>query len=335
MSTAPRRSPAPFRALATAIVVAAPLLWAGDRPSARLSYAKKPNAAVCPEEPGFRALVAARLGYDPFHDDAERAVTVTFTREGAGFRAKLELKDKTNKVVGTRMLSAVDCAELASSTALAVAIAIDPLGGSSPTPSVSASTSGSVSTEPSVSATAPELVVVPAVAPSASTAPPDTFPTVSLGAFAAFGAGPELALGLSAAVGFRTRSWSIAVEGRVDDETRRRGPEGGQVASSILSGALVPCLHHDLLMGCALLAYGSLRGVGTGVTEARTDQTPWGAAGLRLGIEVTLFGPFALRTHADALATLTRTTLRVAGVDAWRSPPFQFLAGLALVGHFR
>lgn len=325
------RSPAPFRTLVLAILAAAPLVWAKERPSARLTYAKKPNAAVCPDEPGFRALIAARLGYDPFRDDADRTVTVTFSREGGSYRAKLELKD--GNAVGTRMLSAGDCAELASSTALAVAIAIDPLGGSAPEPSVSAPASASASATASAP---PVITVVPTVAPSASTPPPpDTYPTVSLGTFVAFGAGPQLTGGLTAGVGVRTPSFSVGVEGRVDAETSKVGPEGGTVSASILSGALVPCLHHELLMGCALIAYGAMRGTGSAVTEARSDQTPWGAVGLRLGIEAALFGPVALRAHVDALAALTRTTLRVQGVDAWRSPPFQLLGGLELIGRFR
>lgn len=327
------RSPAPFRTLVLAILAAAPFVWAKDRPSARLTYGKKPNAAVCPDEPGFRALIAARLGYDPFRDEAERTVTVTFSREGATYRAKLELKE--GNAVGTRVLTAADCTELASSTALAVAIAIDPLGGSAAEPSASASASVSASAITSASAQ-PAVTVAPTVAPSASAPPPpDTYPIVSLGGFAAFGAGPELTGGLSAAIGLRTPSFSIAVEGRADAEASKAGPEGGRVSSSILSGAVVPCLHHELLMGCALVAYGSLRGTGSAVSEARTDQTPWGALGLRLGVEATLLGPFALRAHADALATLTRTTLRVQGVDAWRTPPFQLLTGLSLVGRFR
>jgi len=334
----PPRSPfALLRGLVIALLATAPFAWAGaDRPSARLSFAKKSGAAVCPEESGFRALVAARLGYDPFREDAGRTVSVTFLREGGTLRARLEMKDGAGKVVGTRVLAGAECGELANSTALAVAIAIDPLGGSG---APSASVSPSVSTPASVSASAPVASAVPSAAPvpsSTATAPlPETFPTVSLGGFGAFGAGPQLNGGLTASAGVRTPSFSLAVEGRVDAETGKPGPDGGRVSSSILAGALVPCLHHELLMGCALVAYGSLRGSGAGVTEARSDQSPWAALGVRLGMEALFLGPFALRAHVDWLAPLTRTTLRVQGTDAWTTPAFQFLAGLAVVGHFR
>lgn len=317
--------------LAFAIVVIAPLVWAADRPSARLSYAKKPNAAVCPDEEGFRARIAARLGYDPFRDDADRTVVVTFSREGGSFRAKLELKEGGK--VGTRVLSAADCNELASSTALAVAIAIDPLGGApAPSASASVSSSSSATAAPKTSTTVVATASAPPPPPPAS---PETYPTVTLGAIGVYGAGPELAAGLTAGVGLHTPSFSLGIEGRVDAETSKPGPAGGRVSASILSGSLVPCLHHEVLLGCLLVGYGSLRGSGSGVTDARSERSPWGAVGVRLGIEGALFGPIAFRAHADALAVLTRTTLRVQGVDAWSSPPFQFLGGIALVGRFR
>lgn len=318
--------------LAFAVVVIAPLVWAADRPSARLSYAKKPNAAVCPDEEGFRARIAGRLGYDPFRDDADRTVVVTFSREGGTYRAKLELKEGGK--VGTRVLTAADCNELASSTALAVAIAIDPLGGAPAAPSASSAPSASASVAPKASSSAaPTVIVKPTPLPPPSS--PDTYPTVTLGAIGVYGGGPELAGGLTAGVGLHLPSFSLGIEGRVDAETSKPGPKGGRVSASILSGALVPCMHHEVLLGCLLLEYGSLRGNGSGVTDARSDRSPWGALGVRLGIEASLFGPIAFRVHADALAALTRTTLQVQGVDAWSSPPFQFLGGLAVVGRFR
>ncbi|MBI2392148.1 MAG: hypothetical protein HYV09_21340 [Deltaproteobacteria bacterium] len=324
---------------AGAVASLASMGGAADRPGAKLVYARKAGAAACPDETGFRALVAARLGYDPFRDDGERTVVVTFVREGGALRAKLELRDAAGKPAGARALSGAECAELAGSTALAVAIAIDPLGGAGGKPSASppdASESSSVaSVAPSVSVTAPPEPS-PAIAPVASSAPlPATFATAALGGFVAFGEGPQMTGGLTAAVGLRTSKLSFSIEGRVDAETSRPGPAGGEVSASILAGSFVPCLHHELLLGCAIVSYGALRGAGAGVSEARSDRSPWGAVGARLGIEATIVGPLALRAYADALAVLTRTTLRVQGADAWTTPPLTFLGAVALVGHFR
>lgn len=309
-----------------------------DRPMAKLVYARKSGTAACPDEDGFRALVAARLGYDPFEGapPEERTVVVTFAREGGALRANLELRDGAGKPAGTRALSGTQCVELAASTALAVAIAIDPLGGAGK-PTASAQTASAPSASASAPASAP--VVVPPevpVAPVASSAPlPATFATAALGGFVAFGEGPQMTGGLAASIGLRTPTSSFSVEGRVGAETSKPGPAGGEVSASILSGSFVPCLHHDLLLGCAVVSYGALRGAGAGVSEARSDRSPWAAVGARLGIEATIVGPLALRGYVDALAVLTRTTLRVQGADAWTTPPMSFVGAVALVGHFR
>jgi hypothetical protein len=129
---------APISSLLACCLVAAGLVMAGERPDAKLSYVRKGAATICPDEPLMRQLVAARLGYDPFRDQSQRAIAVTITRDPKGFRAVLELRDDTGKVVGTRTLSSTssDCNELASAIALALTIAIDPLGEA---PSASAS----------------------------------------------------------------------------------------------------------------------------------------------------------------------------------------------------
>ena len=55
---------------------------AADRPTARLTYTRKAGSTICPDEPLMRQLVAARLGYDPFRDDADRTVVVTISTRG-------------------------------------------------------------------------------------------------------------------------------------------------------------------------------------------------------------------------------------------------------------
>jgi len=239
------------------------------------------------------------------------------------------------QVVGTRTLtsSAADCNELASSIALALTIAIDPLGGA-PSASASAPPSATASAPPRPEVTsAPVVPPTPSVAPSP---PPRTlWPFAALGGIAAINAAPQLTFGLTTTFGLHAERYSIAIEGRVDAEVSARGPAGGDVRTSILAGALVPCLHRDVLMVCGIAAYGALRGVGSGVQEARDDRSPWAALGARLGLEATIYGPIAFRAHADALALLTRTTLRVQGEEAWTTKPFSILLGLGLVAHFR
>ncbi len=325
----------PLFSLFAATLATAGLVLAGDRPDAKLSYVRKAGATICPDEPLMRQLVAARLGYDPFRDDSDRVIAVTITRETKGFRAILELRDAAGQVLGKRTLtsSAADCNELASSIALALTIAIDPLGGA-PSASVSAPPSATASAPPR-----PEVASVPVAPPAPSVAPPPPprtlWPFAALGGIAAINAAPQLTFGLTTTFGLHAERYSIAIEGRVDAETSKLGTNGGEVRSSILAGALVPCLHQDVLMVCGIAAYGALRGVGGGVPEARDDRSPWAALGARIGLEATIYGPIAFRAHADALALLTRTTLRVQGRDTWTTPGVSILLGLGVVAHFR
>jgi len=323
----------PFPSILALSLALAGVGLAGERPDAKLTYVRKGPATICPDEPLMRQLVAAKLGYDPFRDDAARAIAVTITRDGKGFRAVLELRDDAGKVVGTRALTSTssDCNELAASIALALTIAIDPLGGA---PSMS--TSGSASIEPPPSAPPPAPIPIATSAPAVSSAPPrPLWPFAAVGGLAALGAAPELTFGLSTTFGLRAERYSFAIEGRVDAEAGKRGPNGGDVRSSIIAGSIVPCLHHEVLMACGIAAYGSLRGIGGGIAGARDDRTPWFALGARIGLEGTIVGPVALRAHVDGLALLTRTTLRVQGADAWTTPPFSVLLGLGVVAHFR
>lgn len=328
---------APILSLLASCLAAAGLVMAGERPDAKLTYARKPGATICPDEPLMRQLVAARLGYDPFRDESKRAITVTITREPKGFRAVLELRDAAGSVVGTRTLtsSSSDCNELASSIALALSIAIDPVGDA---PAPSASGSSSATPVPTSAPPIPTISLAPPPAASSSAAPlppKPLWPFAGIGGVAALAAAPDLAFGLTTVFGLRADWYSVAIEGRVDAEASKRAPAGGEVTSSIVAGAIVPCLHRDVLMVCGIAAYGSLRGVGSGVRNARRNESPWSALGARVGLEARVLGPIALRAHADLLAVTTRTTLRIDSTDAWTTPPVSVLLGLGVVAHFQ
>ncbi len=310
------------------------------RPSARLDYVRKGAASVCPDEAGMRAAVTARLGYDPFTADADRTVAVSLTREGATFRAVIEVRDASGAAIGVRKLQSsalhdVDCEELAGSIAIALAVAIDPLG-TGPAPSASASPSSA----PSASSRAQSNPPPPPIPrrPHVEEPAPRARLMATFGVFAAYGAAPDLTAGLTAGVGMRLPTWSLSVEGRADLEARRAGTLGGEVKSSLLLGSLVPCLHHDPFVACVVGSIGAMRGAGAGVDVASTDTTFYAAVGPRVGLEADLAAwggaTFVLRGFVDVLATLVRTTLRIQAVDVWTTPPVAVLAGLALVGRF-
>jgi hypothetical protein len=316
-----------------AFVVSAPLaLAAAERPTAHLRYTKKAGANACPDEPDVRDAVAARLGYDPFRDDAARVIDVTVTRDAKGFHALIEEGTRVRRLDS----QASGCADLASSIAVSLSTAIDPLG--------IGATTASTSTAPSVSASVPTSPSAePTTAPSISSAPSALAPeapselafVATVGGHVAFGAAPDLAFGVTTGFALRWPLFQLGLEGRVDAEARGPGPNGGAVKSSIIGLSIVPCLQTDPLFVCALGTFGALRGAGAGVGVPRKETTFYSAAGARIGVEIPLAGPLKLRPRADLLATITRTTLFVEDAEAWTTPALQGFFGLDLAGVFR
>ena len=66
----------------------------------------------------------------------------------------------------------------------------------------------------------------------------------------------------------------------------------------------------------------------------RRKSTFYAAGGGRLGVEIPLVAPLAFGFHGDLLASLTRTTLRIDGKEAWSSPPLSGLLGVSALGMF-
>jgi hypothetical protein len=129
---------------------------------------------------------------------------------------------------------------------------------------------------------------------------------------------------------------SVDVELRADLPARAES-QGKRVTSGILGGVLAPCLRGDAgavtLEGCAALLVGVLRSEAEKGSPA-SEQSLHVAAGPRVGVVVPLAGPLSLVLQADALVAFTRATLRVDGIDVWRTPLVSGLVGAALEVRF-
>ena len=53
---------------------------AQNTPTAHVDYAVEGNVSHCPSESSFHNAISARLGYDPFHDDAPMSIVATIAR---------------------------------------------------------------------------------------------------------------------------------------------------------------------------------------------------------------------------------------------------------------
>jgi hypothetical protein len=156
----------------------------------------------------------------------------------------------------------------------------------------------------------------------------------SVGIITSLGTAPRATFGLTAQAGVRRGPVSLAIEARDDLPVSASTHGASGVTTALLQAALVPCLHHLFVSGCALASAGAMRGWGFGVDRPLSQTTPWAAAGGRIAIELEVATQVLVRVHLDVLATLTPTTLLLNGAPAWVSPPVSGALGVALAGNF-
>jgi hypothetical protein len=324
--------------------------------SARLVYARAPEASSCPDESALRSAVAARLGYDPFFPWAKQTVVVQVWRENRQFKARLQLVDAAGLAHGTRSLASGQpaCAELFDAAALAISIAMDSLPKDEPPPAsakdsananANANDSANASTNDSANAStnANDSAPIPApVAASALEVTPSPLPArparrVDLGVdvLGAAGVEPGPTVGGAVFVDLRTREASVSVEGRVDAPASAASTSSaGRVSAWSVQAALVPCARYGDASFCAVAVLGQLRAVSTGITDPRSDEGLFVAAGARVGFDWPLSERLSLRTHLDATVDLLRAHMQIGGKPAWTAPPFAGAAAAGLAAHF-
>jgi hypothetical protein len=321
--------------------------WATEPTNARhaavrLVYVRGPGADQCPEPEALRAAVAARLGYEPFRDDAMVTVSATLSRRDSVTRAVIELRDGTGEVTGRREISSKesDCSELAAAAALAISIAVDPKSASRPTSPPVAGTPPSVSDPlPSLPANGAKALPPPDTPPRRPA--PDAVRSVrilgraGLGVLGAFGAAPAPALGFSFFGGARRGALSVDLEGRGDLPAGEAIAASTTLTAKLFLGTLAPCFHLRALLGCGLVAGGALIGSSDRATApTRMGATPFVALGGRAGVEKGLVAGLAGRLTVDLLGTVTRITLDVRGSGSWRTPPVTAALGAGVLWSF-
>jgi hypothetical protein len=328
---------APTSTLGAAFVGMAALLAARQAHaggSARLVYARAPEASSCPDESALRSAVAARLGYDPFFPWAKQTVVVQVWRENRRYRARLQLVDEQGLAHGTRTLASEQssCAELFDAAALAISIAMDALPKEEPAPTPEPEPAPAPTPE-----AAPAPVPPPAPTPEPAPAPPPALGIdLGLDALGIVGVEPGPALGGAAFVGLRGRVLSASLEAGADapsSTTSRVGP--GRVHAWALRAALVPCVRFGDASLCAVGVLGELYARSTGITDPRSDSALLVAAGARVGFDWPLSERFSLRTHLDATMDLRRARLQIGGGDAWTAPLIAAAAAAGVAAHFQ
>lgn len=308
---------------------------ADDALQIRLEYDRDPGAERCPDAMELELGVMARLGRDPFADDAGITVSCWIQVDGAGLRAVIDVGRAGRVLTSPRR----DCVELAAAVELAIVLVIEPYA-DVPAPPVTRLPAAAPS--PMAQLRLPEpadpsLGRLPAGnvrrrAPARVDGAPLVV-HIGMSAFAAVWVAPDLAPGVSIEGGVRHRDLSLSLEGRADLPASTP-TMGGSVSASLLLASVVPCGHRGGLALCGLVSVGALRSAGRDLQMPREATTPYFGVGARVAWEIPLGPRLSARVHADMVTSLVATTLRVGGVDVWTTPFLGATTGLGVVGTF-
>ncbi|MFT3707158.1 MAG: hypothetical protein QM817_05760 [Archangium sp.] len=288
----------------------------GAQPTARLEYT--PTVATCPPEDVLRGLVAAKLGYDPFRPEAPMRIAVSFAESSDSLSSSVRITSAEGQTAERTLKSAPgDCAELSASTALTIAIAIDPL---LPT---------RVERRPMIGEPQPERIPEPVPGPT-----PETRPALNVAidaeALLGIGQAPEVGIGGALRVWLLGQSLAGAIEVR-GDAPSSIPISGGRVGSSLFAAEASGCYRWKSLAACVLLGGGAVRAFGDGFAGNNVKWVPWVAAGARVGVQVPLGKtPLYFEAHADAVFQFVRSALLVGDEEAWRMPLIGGTAGVGL-----
>lgn len=337
-------------ALVCAVLGSARTASAGPGDATRLDYARSEHAARCPDADVLKAAVAKRLGYDLFFPAARQTISVEITDDKSGaLHARMRLVNDQGIIVGSRELSepSGNCDELVASLALAISIALDPtaaLGGERDAAEaaevIAAPDAAPAEPEPD-QPESPEKVVKNArprvkqpprlVAPATASGPPVT---LRASGFGAWGVAPAVGFGGRVGLGLRFEHFAFVLEGS-EQLTSSRKIDFGSVEASLLAGNLAGCANLDWLAGCGLLRLGSLRTAGREIQDPHAERSLYFSAGLRAEATPALTDRVHLIAGIDWEKTLTPVTLRLYGIDQWKSPLFSLSASLGLELRFR
>lgn len=328
------------RALTASVVLAAAITLsraATATPTAKLVYVRGEGATSCPGEDELRRAVVQRLGYDPFFPVADTTLVAELEkRDPMGFSARVRVIDKEGKVTGTRALqsSSRECGELLRTVALNLSIVVDDLAASLPkSPEPEATPERPPEPVPERAPPPPSASerTAPEVAPAPT--PRTVFPEATITGLGTAGQSPALTLGLGAGLGLRVKDVRVAADfvALLPSE----GSEGAfKARASVASGSLSVCYHLALPYACAKGAVGVLEGGGAGIDAPKSGTAIVASAGLEPGIELVFGEHLVLRAFADVRFALTRPSIAVNGIPAYRTGPAALGLGLQVAVRF-
>lgn len=291
---------------------------------------------------GLRGLIAARLGYDPFVSTGTTAtLVVLIKRSGSGLEGTFRRVDVRGMAyaqsAALRSVS-TDCSELASSLAIEIVIAIDPLRSIR-----NVERARTITWSPSTPETAAPVRSDAARAdgPVASQTRSTEHATFVLGAgpSMSFGSLPRASWGGRALVGVGYARFEANMEGRFDPPVTTAA-KGGEVSTSFVLLTLAPCMKvlrgaQASMLVCAQGSVGALRGTASGFARNREENSWYVSAGARVVAEHFFQrSPFGVRGTLEAQVALRPLRQMVSDEVVWTTPVVSLSLIPTLVGRF-
>lgn len=330
--------------------VALPLLLmmlAAEPARAKLTY--DATGTSCPAREQLVSAVAARLGLDPFADDALVELRVQVRRTGRSLTAHVSQRG-AGGAKRERELSSptLDCSELFRAIELAVALAIDPRAGlvplpppkpepmtapPPPAPAVPEPEPEPVKPQPEPAPEPEVLKPLPAPEPApAPVQPPGPALDWHLGVAPAFSlnTGPGPTFGAVLLAGLHRGYFEANVGGRVELGSSLDA-KPGQVQTQLTLGSLDVCVAVQWVRGCVLADVGALRVTSSGLASPAHTAALYADLGARLAVELPVSRQLVVRPFLDIATPVARATVLVDGAPVWSSPAFSGTLGVALM----
>jgi hypothetical protein len=217
------------------------LLLLAARPTATLDYLAP---AECPDRAALIDRVASRLGFDPFERSGGIRIAARIT-SARGYRGTLAIADPSAPTAGEWEKSAPKnrCAELVEEMALAISLAIDPLGAHRTATPPPTPPPPPAPPPPPPAPPPPTKTATIAIAPEPAV---DTAIALGLEVGPWIGLTPGVAVGVGAGAGYRYARFAIHLRGRIA-AGGRLDLDGRSGASAIaITGAALPCYSPSL-----------------------------------------------------------------------------------------
>jgi hypothetical protein len=306
--------------------------------------------ASCPRADDFKGVVTRRLGFDPFNDDAANRVVVLVSAGEQTLEGRVEWRDANGRWAGDQSFPVRhgDCAELARTMGFALAVQIhllaagwEPDEASKPATAEGDRIDRPTAGEDEVSAPAQASPQPsPPVAPVRDEPEPAVRKDVKAPSAArwtfAVGAGGSLGIGLASSVtplgrlfgGVSRGSMTFELAGELGMPTSTERPDGAGFSQRAILATAAGCGTRGPWSVCVLAKGGLLAVEGESIDVPQSSTPAAFQAGLRLGVRERIGKDAFLAQRLEALANVTRWTVRLDRVPVWTAPVFAGTLGI-------